>query len=128
MRAQNRGRRHGTDLAFKARFDRLRLTRVRHYRKNFFRLENLAHRHRNGLGRHLRQVSEPGFAHLLLPAGFVKRDDQVRVLDLKISRRVVEGKMPILANAQKRDSIGAEARSFPTRRTTSAASPSPSNK
>jgi len=51
----------------------------------------------------LRQIREPGLAHLLPPASLIQFDHEIRVFNFKISRRIVEGEVPILTNAQKGD-------------------------
>src|SRR5882724_3962196 len=101
MAAQDRRRRHRTDFSFKARFHRLRLSRIRYDRENLLGLKNLLHRHRERLLWHLRDISEPCLAHLLATAGLVQVDDQVWLLGLKIRGGIVEGDMAVLPNSEK---------------------------
>ena len=67
------------------------------------RFEDLAHRHRDGLRRHLVDRGEPSLAHLLTPARLVQLHDEVWALGQEVCRRIVEGEMPVLADADKGD-------------------------
>ena len=72
-------------------------------------------------------IGEPGFAHLLLTACFVQRDEDVRIFDIEIRWGIVERDVPIFADAEERDIDWGRGRCWPTSRTTtdgSAASPS----
>src|SRR5580692_12291671 len=101
MSTQNRCRGHGADIALKAGFHSLRFARVGHDRENVPSLENLTHRHGDRVLWHLRNIGEPSLAHLLLSARFIEIDDDVRFFRIKVSRRIVEGDMTVLADSKK---------------------------
>src|SRR6516165_4303443 len=103
MASQNRRRRHRTDLSLEAGLYRLSLALVWHDRKNFFCLKNLFRGHRNGLLGNLRNIGEPGFTNLLLPASLIEIDDDVRLLSVKVGRRIVKRDVSILANSEEGD-------------------------
>src|ERR1700677_920972 len=107
MGTQNRRRNHGADRAFKTTLYGLRFARARNTRQYLPGFENLASRHRDRLLRYLRNVGKPGFAYLLLAAGFIQRHDDVGVLSFKVGRGVVECDVPVLANSQKCNIHGA---------------------
>ena len=129
VRLQDRRRRHRRHLAFDARLDRLRLARVGHHADDLARLQNLAHRHRDGLRRDVRDRAEPAFADLLPAARVVERDDEVRLLGVEIGRGIVERQVAVFADPDKRDVDRRCWRaSRPTRSATRAASRSPSSR
>ena len=103
MRLQNRRRRERRHLPFEAGVNRRGLARVRHDAEDRARLQNLAHRHRDRLRRHLVDRGEPAFAHLLAPARLVQLHDEVRALGDEVRRRIVEREMSVLADADKGD-------------------------
>src|SRR5580704_5977386 len=103
MAAQNRCRRHGADISLKAGLYSLRFASVGHDRENFPGFENLTHRHGDRILRHLRNIGEPGLAHLLLSARLIEIYDEIRFFGIKISGRIVEGNMTVLADSKKRD-------------------------
>ena len=68
---------------------------------------------------------EPPLTDLLLPACRVERDDDVGFVRFEVGRRIVEGEMAVLADADNATSTGDAASSRPTSCATRAASPSP---
>ena len=46
-------------------------------------------------------VSNQPFAHLLSPARFIERHDEVGLACVEVCRRIVEGEMPVLADADE---------------------------
>src|SRR5271165_2641522 len=101
MPPQNRSWRHGADLSLKAGLHRLCLALVGNYRENLAGLENLARRHRERAFRYLRNIRKPRFPNLLAAARLIQVDDNVWVLDNKISGWIVERDVPIFSNTQK---------------------------
>ena len=81
-----------------AGLDCLRLAQVRDNAKNFFRFEDLANGHRNGLARNLGQAFEPPLAYLLPPAGFVQLHNQIGRFGFEIRRGIVKGQMAIFTS------------------------------
>src|ERR1700752_374845 len=103
MGLQNRGWRHGRYRAFKTDFDRRRLAGIGHDAHDPLRLENLANRHRYRLSRNVLHRREPTLPDLLPLAGLVESDDDIRLLGVEVSGRIVEGQVTILANPDERD-------------------------
>src|SRR5579862_1277467 len=101
MRAQDRRRGFGTDLTLKTLRDSFGFARVWNDTQNLFRLENLADAHRDRAHGHIGQGLEPAFAELLAAAGLIEIDHDVRFFGFKISGRIVEGQMSVLANADE---------------------------
>src|SRR5205807_6425092 len=90
-----------SDLSFEARLNGLSLALVGNHRQDFFCLQNLLGRHRDGLLGNLRDVGEPGFPYLLLATSFIEVDDQVRILGIEVRWWIVEGNVPVFADAQE---------------------------
>src|SRR5262245_10611224 len=103
MSAQDRSRSHRPYLAFKTRFDGLRLASVRHYADYLFRFENLANRHGYRFLRHLIERRKPSLADLLAATRFIELNHYVGLFSLKIGRRIVEREMSFFAYADKSD-------------------------
>src|SRR5579872_89779 len=103
MTPQDRCRRHRADLALETRFHRLRLALIRNHGEDFFCLENLLRRHGNGLLRYLRNIGEPRLAYLLLATRLIEVDDDIRLFGIEISGWIVEGNVPVLADAEERN-------------------------
>src|SRR6266566_2831296 len=71
MGAQDRSRRHGTDFSLETKLNRVSFPRVRYHANNFFRIQNLTHRHGNGSPGNFRNIGEPSLANLMATADFV---------------------------------------------------------
>src|ERR1039457_7696314 len=84
MAPQNRSWRHRADLSLEARLHRLRFAPVRNHGEDFFCLENLSRRHRNGSLWYLRYIGKPCLANLLVAARFIELDDNVGLLGIEI--------------------------------------------
>ncbi len=65
-------------------------------------VHDLPHAHRDRLARDIVQRRKPTFAQLLPAARFIELDENVRLVCLKIGRRVVEGQVAVLADADER--------------------------
>src|SRR5260370_16675580 len=96
MGAQERSRRHGTEFTLETKLNRGSLPRVRHDANNFFRIQNLTHRHGNGSPGNFRNIGEPSLANLLATADFVKVDDQISGFRLEVRGRLVNSQVAIL--------------------------------
>ena len=83
---------HGIGLAF-----------IRNRVDDAAALENLADGHGDGLFGHVVERGEPSFAELLVAADIVKIDDDVGLFRVEIRRRVVEGDMAVLTDADEAD-------------------------
>src|SRR5439155_19842906 len=101
MTGQDCSWRHRNDFSLEAELYRLRFPRIRNDSNDFFGLEDLAHRHGNGLPGNFRNVREPAFTHLLAAAGFIESDNEISVLRLEIRRRIVERQMTVFSDAGK---------------------------
>src|SRR5215472_3883367 len=77
------------------------LALIGHDRENMPRLQDLTNAHRDCLPGNICQSRKPSFSKLLPAAGVIEINDQVRRLCVKVRRRIVERKMPILADANK---------------------------
>ena len=53
------------------------------------------------MSRNLGEICEPAFAQLLPPAGFVERDNYVRLLGFKVRWRIIEGQVAVLSYPHK---------------------------
>ena len=87
------------DGAFERGLHRRRLAFVGHHAEDVAALQNLLHRHAQGLRGHLIETPEPAFAHLLPPARLVQVHDEVGPFGGEVGRRIVEGEMAVLADA-----------------------------
>ena len=106
MRLQDRRRHHRGDRSFDGAADGFCLAQVRHDAQDVSRLENLSDRHRNRARRHIVDRIEPAFADLLAAAGVVEIDDEIRLARVEVGRRIVEGEVAVLADADERDVDG----------------------
>lgn len=103
MLAEDRRRRLRRDRPFEASPHGVRLSLVRHGADDCAAAHDLPDGHADGLLWNCIKRGEPAFAVLLLAASLVQLDDQVWLRRLEIGRRIVECKMSILADADKRD-------------------------
>src|SRR5712691_7507264 len=77
------------------------LAGVGHHAQDPARLHDLADRHRDRPLGHVLQAREPAFAELLPAARLVEPHHDVRLLGREIGRRVVEGEVAVLADADE---------------------------
>ena len=66
-------------------------------------LHDLVDTHRNRPPRNVLVRQEPALVELLTPAGLVECNDNIRIFDVEIGGRVIEGKMAVLANSYECD-------------------------
>jgi hypothetical protein len=102
MRLQDRRRRHRAHRTGEAVPDGFRFPRIGHDAHDLARGEDLTDRDADRACRHVRDRLEPPFTNLLAPARFVELDDQVGLVGLEVGRRVVEGQVAVLADADER--------------------------
>src|SRR5215469_5273429 len=101
MGAQDGRRGLGSDFALETSCDSFGFAGVRDDTKNLFRPENLTDGHRDRAPGDVGQVLEPAFAELLPAACLIEMDHDVSCFGLKIGGRIVEGQVPVLADADE---------------------------
>src|SRR5215467_5803526 len=99
MLPQDGSRAPGTCLHLKTALHGPSLALPRCDAQDVLRLQNLLHRHRDSLCRHLLEIIEPTLSYLLLAARFSKAHDDIGLIGFKICRRLIEGQVSILADA-----------------------------
>ena len=99
MRAEDGSGSHGAEFAVEAGVNGLGFARVGNDAEDLLGFEDLLDGHGDGLLGNLVEIAEPAFADLLLAAGVIEIDDDVRIGDLEIGGRIVEGEMAIFADA-----------------------------
>src|SRR5882724_10531041 len=103
MGAQNGRRRHRADGSIETGFDGSGFARTWNDGENFRGLENLTDGHGDRLLRNRVEIFEPAFGDLLGAAGVVEGNNDVGIFGVKIGRGIVEGNVPIFADAEKGD-------------------------
>src|SRR5436190_13719161 len=101
MGAQNRSRHERADPTLEAILHRLRLAEIGHDREDLLSFQNLPHRHRKRLLRHLRKTCEPCFAYLLLSAGLVQVHHDVRIFSFKVGGWIVKCNVAVFTYSEE---------------------------
>jgi hypothetical protein len=84
-------------------FHCLRLSLVRNDAQDFAAAEYLFDGHRDRLSRNFGNVFEPTLTELLLATRVIKVNDQVRIVDSEVRRRIVKRQMPVFPDTDKRN-------------------------
>lgn len=84
-------------------FHCLRLSLVRNDAQDFATAEYLSDGHRDRLSRNLGNAFEPTLTDLLLATRVIKVNDQVRIVDSEVRRRIVKSQVPVFPDTDKRN-------------------------
>jgi hypothetical protein len=91
------------DFPFQTRVNRQSFALIWHDANNLPGAQDLPYGHGDGFLRHILHLSEPAFIDLLFPARFVEVNHQKWLLRLKISRRIIESKVPIFSDTSEQN-------------------------